>query len=402
LQHPALLPAGPPPMPIALFALAIASFGIGTTEFVIMGLLPEVAADLGVSIPSAGMLITGYALGVVVGGPIIVVATARLPRKMTLAGLACMFVLGNLFCAIAPSYGLLMAARVFTAFGHGAFFGIGAVVAGTLVPRNQRAQAMALMFAGLTLANILGVPGGTALGQVAGWRSTFWAVVVIGLVSVAAIIAWVPSDRGTSAPPSLMREFAVFKRLQVWLAMAISALAAGATFACFTYIAPLLQQVTGMTPQQVTWVLLLFGVGITIGNLIGGRLADWKLMPTIIGALAALIVVLILFSWTSHFFIATCISVFAWGCVMFILVAPLQMRVIECAGDAPNLASTLNQGAFNVGNAGGASVGGAAIAMGATYDMLPLVAAGLAAIGLVIALISVRLMKKRAPTGQPA
>lgn len=385
-------------MPIALFALAIASFGIGTTEFVIMGLLPEVAADLGVSIPSAGLLITGYALGVVVGGPIIVVATARLPRKLTLIGLAAMFVVGNLFCAIAPNYALLMAARVFTAFGHGAFFGISAVVAGTLVPRNQRAQAMALVFAGLTLANILGVPGGTALGQIAGWRSTFWAVVAIGLVSVAAIVAWVPSDRGAAAPPSLVREFAVFKRLQVWLAMAISVLAAGATFACFTYIAPILQQVTGMAPHQVTWVLLLFGVGITIGNLIGGRLADWKLMPTIIAALSALILVLAQFSWTSHSFIGACVSVFAWGCVMFILIAPLQMRVIECAGDAPNLASTLNQGAFNIGNAGGAWIGGAAITLGASYDILPFVGAGMAALALAVALLSMQLAKGQAAT----
>jgi DHA1 family inner membrane transport protein len=365
-------------MPIALFALAIASFGIGTTEFVIMGLLPEVAADLGVSIPSAGLLITGYAIGVVVGGPIIVVATSRLPRKLTLVGLAALFVLGNLFCAIAPNYG------------------ISAVVAGTLVPRNQRARAMALVFAGLTLANILGVPGGTALGQIAGWRSTFWAVVAIGLVSVAAIIAWVPSDRGAAAPPSLVREFAVFRRLQVWLAMAISVLAAGATFACFTYIAPILQEVTGMAPHQVTWVLLLFGVGITIGNLIGGRLADWKLMPTIIGALAVMILVLAQFSWSSHSVIGACISVFVWGCVMFILIAPLQMRVIECAGDAPNLASTLNQGAFNMGNAGGAWIGGLAITYGAAYDMLPIVGAALSALALAVALISSQLAKRQA------
>ncbi|MCX5578048.1 MFS transporter [Kaistia terrae] len=382
-------------MPIAIFALAIASFGIGTTEFVIMGLLPEVAASLNVSIPSAGLLITGYAIGVVIGGPIIVLATARLPRKITLIGLAMLFVIGNLFCAIAPTYGLLMAARVFTAFGHGAFFGISAVVAGSLVPRNQRARAMAMVFAGLTLANILGVPGGTALGQIAGWRSTFWAVVVIGLISVAAIVAWVPSDRGATAPPSLMREFAVFKRLQVWLAMAISVMAAGATFACFTYIAPILQNVTGMQPNQVTWVLLLFGVGITIGNLIGGRLADWKLMPTIIGALTALIIVLAQFSYTSHSVIGASISVFVWGCVMFILIAPLQMRVIECAGEAPNLASTLNQGAFNVGNAGGAWVGGLAITMGAPYDALPLVGAALTVGALLIALASWYLAKQQ-------
>ena len=224
----------------------------------------------------------------------------------------------------------------------------------------------------------------------------------IGLLSVAAIVAWVPSDRGAAAPPSLVREFAVFKRLQVWLAMAISVLAAGATFACFTYVAPILQQVTGMAPHQVTWVLLLFGVGITIGNLIGGRLADWRLMPTIIGALAALIVVLGQFAWSSHDLVGACVSVFVWGCVMFILIAPLQMRVIECAGDAPNLASTLNQGAFNIGNAGGAWIGGAAITMGATYDLLPIVGAGLAALALAIALISMRLAKRQAPAARPA
>ena len=188
---------------------------------------------------------------------------------------------------------------------------------------------------------------------------------------------------------------AVFKRLQVWLAMAISVMAAGATFACFTYIAPILQNVTGMQPNQVTWVLLLFGVGITIGNLIGGRLADWKLMPTIIGALTALILVLAQFSYTSHSVIGASISVFVWGCVMFILIAPLQMRVIECAGEAPNLASTLNQGAFNVGNAGGAWIGGLAITMGAPYDALPLVGAALTVGALLIALASWYLAKQQ-------
>ncbi|RUU10982.1 MFS transporter, partial [Mesorhizobium sp. M6A.T.Ca.TU.002.02.2.1] len=217
-------------MPLPILALAIASFCIGTTEFVIMGLLPEVAADLGVSIPSAGLLVTGYALGVVFGAPVIAVATAHMPRKPVLIGLAMLFVVGNLLCAIAPNYWLLMAARVFTAFGHGAFFGIGSVVAASLVPRNKRASAIALMFAGLTLSNILGVPGGTALGEAYGWRATFLAVVGIGLISVAAIAWLVPAGITQPSGGGLLGEVRVLGKLQVWLAMLISALASASLF----------------------------------------------------------------------------------------------------------------------------------------------------------------------------
>lgn len=387
-------------MPLALFALAVASFGIGTTEFVIMGLLPDVAADLGVTIPAAGLLITGYALGVVVGGPIIAVATAKLPRKTTLIGLAVLFVVGNLLCALAPDYLFLMVARVVTAFGHGAFFGIGAIVAAGLVPSGKRAQAMAMLFAGLTLANILGVPAGTALGHAFGWRSTFYVVAAIGLASVAAISLWVPRSEGIRAPTSLLGEFRVFRSAQVWLAMAISVATAASLFSVFTYIAPILQQITGLTPQTVTWVLLLFGVGITIGNLIGGRLADWRLMQTIVGALVLLTLVLAQFTLSSHFPIGAAATVFLWGVVLFVLVPPLQMRVIECAGEAPNLASTLNQGAFNLGNAAGAWIGGAALTLGIGYDRLPLVGAVLALMGLGIAIASAR-SAKRASAAAP-
>jgi len=385
-------------MPLALFALAVASFGIGTTEFVIMGLLPDLAADLGVSIPAAGLLITGYAMGVVVGGPIIAIATAKLPRKTTLVGLAILFVIGNLLCAVAPDYGTLMAARVFTAFGHGAFFGIGSIVAADLVPRNQRARAMAMLFAGLTLANILGVPAGTALGHAFGWRSTFWVVVGIGLLSVAAIVAWVPAAKGVRIPVSLLGEFRVFRNVQVWLAMAISVVTAASLFSVFTYIAPILQEVTGISPQGTTWVLLLFGVGITIGNLVGGRLADWKLMATVIGALILLAVILVQFTLTSHSVIGASVTVFLWGLVLFVLVPPLQMRVIECAGEAPNLASTLNQGAFNLGNAGGAWIGGIALTLGVGYDRLPIVGAVLAIVALAIAVTSRTLARRATAT----
>ncbi|UVK40901.1 MFS transporter [Mesorhizobium sp. AR10] len=375
-------------MPLPILALAIASFCIGTTEFVIMGLLPEIAGDLGVSIPSAGLLVTGYALGVVFGAPIVAVATARLPRKPVLIGLATLFVIGNLFCAIAPNYWTLMAARVFTAFGHGAFFGIGSVVAASLVPRNKRASAMALMFAGLTLSNILGVPGGTALGEAYGWRATFVAVVGIGLISVAAIAWLVPSDVAEPSGGGLLGEVRVLGKLQVWLAMLISATASASLFTVFTYIKPYLTDVSGLSTAAVTWVLLLFGGGMTIGNIIGGRLADWKLMPTVIGTLLMLALLLLGFAQFGAIAVVAIAMVFLWGLLVFVVVPPLQIRVVEAAAEAPNLAATLNQGAFNIGNASGAWIGGIALSWGVSYANLPFVGAALALLAVAIAVMS--------------
>ncbi|MBB6467421.1 MFS transporter [Aminobacter carboxidus] len=383
-------------MPLPILALAVASFCIGTTEFVIMGLLPEVAADLGVSIPAAGLLVTGYALGVVIGAPIIAVGTARLPRKPVLIGLAMMFVLGNLLCAIAPTYWTLMIARVITAFGHGAFFGIGSVVAASLVPANKRASAIALMFAGLTLANILGVPGGTALGEAYGWRATFYAVVVIGLLSVAAIAWLVPAGVAPPGKGGVAGEVKVLGKLQVWLAMIISALASGSLFAVFTYIKPILTDVTGLSVNSVTWILLLFGGGMTIGNIIGGKLADWKLMPTAIGALVVMAAIHVAFAELSYSAPAAILLVFMWGVITFVIVPPMQMRVVETASEAPNLAATLNQGAFNAGNAAGAWAGGAAISMGVSYADLPFVGAAIALSAFGVALISFTLDRRDA------
>ncbi|WGD30570.1 MFS transporter [Ancylobacter sp. WKF20] len=380
-------------MQLPLLALAMASFGIGTTEFVIMGLLPEVAADLGVSIPAAGLLVTGYALGVVVGAPIVAIITNSLPRKATLMGLASMFVLGNFLCAIAPDYWFLMAARVVTAFCHGAFFGIGAVVAASLVPVNQRASAIALMFAGLTLANVLGVPLGTALGQAWGWRSTFWAVVAIGILAVSAIALWVPRDIPHSAG-NILKEFAVLKRPQVVLTMLMSVLASASLFTVFTYIAPLLREVTGLTPHTVTYVLLLFGVGITIGNILGGRLADWRLMPSLMASFIGLTVVMVAMVFTSAFVAAAIATVFVWGILVFAVVPPIQTRVVDAAVGAPNLASTLNQGAFNLGNAAGAWIGGAAITVGIGYAELPWVGAALAVGALGLCMVSQALERR--------
>lgn len=375
-------------MPLPILALAIASFCIGTTEFVIMGLLPEVAADLGVSIPSAGLLVTGYALGVVFGAPVIAVATAHMPRKPVLIGLAMLFVVGNLLCAIAPNYWMLMAARVFTAFGHGAFFGIGSVVAASLVPRNKRASAIALMFAGLTLSNILGVPGGTALGEAYGWRATFLAVVGIGLISVAAIAWLVPAGITQPSGGGLLGEVRVLGKLQVWLAMLISALASASLFAVFTYIKPYLTDVSSLSTATVTWVLLLFGGGMTIGNIIGGRLADWKLMPTVIGTLLMLALLLVGFAEFGAIAAVAVFIVFLWGLLVFVIVPPLQIRVVEAASEAPNLAATLNQGAFNIGNAAGAWVGGVALSLGVSYANLPLVGAALALLAVAVAVMS--------------
>src|SRR5712671_5881761 len=321
----------------ALLALALASFGIGTTEFVIMGLLPDVAHDLRVTIPQAGLLVSGYALGVVIGAPILAVATARLDRRQALLSLIGIFILGNCLCAIAPNYALLMGARIVTAFSHGAFFGLGAVVATNVVPPSKKAQAIALMFTGLTLANVLGVPFGTALGQAAGWRATFWAVVGLGVVAAAALYAWLP--RGiTPASGSLMQEARTLGRTQVLLAMLISVLASASLFSVFTYITPILERVSGDSPRQVTWVLLLLGLGLTIGNLVGGRLGDWRLMPSVIGVFTLLILVLVSFTVTDHLPRLSVATLFVWGAVAFALVSPLQMRVVNEASGAPNLA----------------------------------------------------------------
>jgi DHA1 family inner membrane transport protein len=387
-------------MPLPLLALAIASFGIGTTEFVIMGLLPEVAHDLRVSIPSAGLLVTGYAMGVVVGAPIIAILTARIPRKPALMGMVGMFVLGNLLCAIAPNYGFLMFARVVTAFCHGAFFGIGSVVAADLVPPNQRARAIALMFAGLTLANVLGVPFGTALGQELGWRSTFWAVVVIGMVSAAAIASWLPVDIPMKAA-NFMQEVRVLRKTQVVLAMLISVLASASLFSVFTYITPILEDVTGLAAHWVTAVLLIFGVGLTAGNLLGGRLADWKLMPSLLVTFVALIVVLTAFVFASRHLVPAVITVFVWGVLAFALVPLLQLRVVDKADDAPNLASTLNQGAFNLGNATGAWIGGIPILLGAGYDTIPWIGVGLAVVALALSVLSNGLERRESLASAP-
>jgi DHA1 family inner membrane transport protein len=385
---------------LPLLALALASFGIGTTEFVIMGLLPDVAGDLAVTIPQAGLLVTGYALSVAFGSPFLAIATARMDRRRALLLLVGIFILGNLLCALAPSYALLMTARIVTALCHGAFFGLGAVVAATLVPREKKGQAIAMMFAGLTLANVLGVPFGTALGEAFGWRDTFWAVVVIGFAAAFALYTWLP--RNISMPRmQLIHEARSLSSTQVILAMLISVLSSASLFGVFTYITPILENVTRIPPHAVTPMLLLFGVGLTVGNFLGGRLGDWKLMPSVIGILAVLTPVLVLFTITSSSAVPAAATIFCWGLLAFALISPLQMRVVNEAAQAPNLASTLNQGAFNLGNATGAWIGGLALTHGLAYGKLPWIGAGLALLALALSILSSRLDGRAPAIGVP-
>jgi DHA1 family inner membrane transport protein len=375
-----------------LMALAVAAFGIGTSEFIIMGLLPNLAEDFHVSIPKAGALVSGYALSVTLGAPIVALATARLPRKTALLLLMGVFVLGNLACAIAPGYNLLFAARVLTALCHGAFFGIGSVVAANLVPRSQRSQAIALMFSGLTLANVLGVPAGTALGQAFGWRASFWAIVPIGLIAAIAVFILLPTQ-----PPSesgLLHEFRVLRKPQVLLVLAMSTLTSASLFCVFTYIAPMLLAVTHVSPRAVTYTLLLFGVGITIGNLAGGALSDWRPMAFLNGALVVLIIANIALYFAEPHVIPAVAMILLWGAIQFAAGAPLQSRIVDQASSAPNLASTLNQGAFNFGNATGASLGGMLLTAGYTYRQLPFASALVTLVCLGLALLSTRLDRK--------
>ncbi len=370
-------------MPLSLLILALSAFAIGTTEFVIMGLLPDVAADLGVSIPGAGWLVTGYALGVAVGAPFMAMATAKLPRKAALVTLMGVFIIGNLLCALASDYNVLMFARVVTALCHGAFFGIGSVVAAGLVPANRRASAVALMFTGLTLANVLGVPLGTALGQYAGWRSTFWAVTVIGVIALIGLIRFLPTNRNEEKL-DMRAELGALRGAGIWLSLTMTALFSASMFTLFTYIAPLLGEVTGVSPNGVTWTLLLIGLGLTAGNVIGGKMADRRLSSTLIGVFVSMAVISTVLSWTSTALIPAEITLFLWAVAAFAAVPALQINVVTFGKAAPNLVSTLNIGAFNVGNALGAWVGGSVIAHGLGLTSVPLAAAILAVLALLI------------------
>ncbi|WP_028937417.1 MFS transporter [Pseudonocardia spinosispora] len=374
-------------MPVGLIALALGGFGIGLTEFVIMGLLPEIAADFAVSEPVAGYLISGYALAVAVGGIGLTAAVTRFDRKRVLMALMGLFIAGNLLSALAPSYALLMTGRIVAALCHGAFFGVGAVVAADMVDSNKRAGAIAMMFTGLTLANVLGVPFGTFLGQQLGWRSTFWAITVIGVIALAGIRFLVPTTPAAEGA-SLRAEMRVFRRPQVWASIVVTVLGFGGMFGGFTYIAFTLTRVSGFADSTVPWLLILFGVGLFVGNVVGGKAADRALTGSLVVILALLTVVLVVFSLTAHSQVMTVISLLLMGATGFATVPGLQLRIMGYAQDAPTMASGSNIAAFNIGNALGAWLGGLAIAAGLGFAAPLWVGAIVTVAGLVVLIVA--------------
>ncbi|MFJ3497244.1 MFS transporter [Streptomyces sp. NPDC086091] len=410
-------------MPLALLALAVGAFGIGTTEFAMMGLLPDVADDLGVSIPAAGHQVSAYALGVVIGAPLLAAVTARMSRRTVLIGLMALFVAGNVLSALAPDANWLLAARLLSGLPHGAFFGVGAVVATTLVAPERKARSVSLMFLGLTVANVAGVPVATLVGQHLGWRATFLGVGVIGLAAIASLALLIPGEKrgvegagteagagagagaeggrgagagGAPVAAGLRGELAALRSLPVWLALGTTVAGFGALFAAYSYITPMLTDAAGYADSTVTVLLSLFGVGATIGNLLGGRLADHTMRGTLFGGLTALVVVLALFPVLMATQWSAALAVILLGVAAFATGSPLQLMVMEKASSAPSLASSANQAAFNLANAGGAWVGGLALAAGLGATSPAVAGAGLAVLGLGVAATAWAVDRRRA------
>lgn len=370
-----------------LLALATGAFGIGITEFAPMGLLPNMAEGLGVSIPAAGLLVSAYALGVLAGAPLMTLTTARMKRRTLLIALMAIFTLGNFLSAIAGDYAMLMVARVITSLNHGAFFGVGSVVAASLVAPEKRASAVAAMFMGLTLANVIGVPLAPWIGETFGWRTAFGAITVWGLITMAALRFALP-DITHAGGGNMFAELGVLKRREVLIALALTAIGSAAMFTVFTYIAPILTEATGAGTLYITAMLVIYGIGLTLGNWLGGVFADRSIDRTLIVSLAGLSALLLLFVVTMFSPIAAAVTIFAWGIATFAIVPPLQMRVMEAASEAPNLASAVNIGAFNLGNAVGAAVGGGVIGLGLGYPLVSIAGAVMAMGGLAIVLVS--------------
>jgi len=367
----------------ALLALAVGAFGIGTTEFAPMGLLPVIAQGVNVSIPSAGLLISAYALGVMIGAPIMTLLLSRLRQKHALLALLSIFVVGNLLSAMAPGYWTLLASRLVTSLNHGAFFGIGSVVAANLVAPDKRASAVATMFMGLTIANIGGVPAATWIGQQIGWRMAFGGTAALGLLAMAALVLALPRGEA-GAMPDIRKELRVLTRPAVLMAMATTVMGSASMFTLYTFIAPVLTALTRASALFITLALMLIGVGFTIGNGIGGKLADWSLdgaTKIFLGALAVIMLALPLM-FASH--AGALVGVVLWGAAAFAIVPPVQIRVMHAAAEAPGLASSVNVGAFNLGNALGAAVGSGVISAGLGYASIPVAGAVLAGAGLIM------------------
>ncbi|MEU4198689.1 MFS transporter [Streptomyces sp. NPDC045470] len=373
-------------MPLALAALTLAAFGIGTTEFVVMGLLPTVAHDLDVSIPDAGYLVSAYALGVVIGAPLLTLAARRLPAKTTLLSLMALFTIGNIATTLAPNEPVMLVTRFVAGLPHGAFFGVGAVVAAGMVTADRTAKAVSMMFLGLALANIAGVPLGTYLGTTLGWRSAFVVVAAIGVLSVIAIALMIPRQP-KSAPTSVRDELAAFRRGDVWLALGTVTVGFASIFTVYSYVAPLLTEAGGFTPTSVSYLLVLLGVGMTVGNVIGGRAADRALVPSLYTALAVLAVVLVLFALAAPLKITAAVGLFASGVAGFSLGPIMQTYIMSKAPDSASLVSASVQSAFNIANSLGAYLGGLVISAGFGYTAPVWLGALLAVVGLVLAVV---------------
>lgn len=368
-----------------LVALAIGAFGIGVTEFAPMGMLPGIASDLGVSIPAAGLLVSAYALGVLLGAPLMTLTTGKIPRRYLLIGLMAIFTLGNLMSALATDYTSLLIARVVTSLNHGAFFGVGSIVAASVVAPDKRAGAVAAMFMGLTLATIGGVPLAAWFGEVLGWRTAFWGITGLGVLAMVSLWFALPN---VPLPKSdgVLAEIRVLGRGPVLAALALTVIGSSAMFAVFTYIAPILSSETQASTAFITAMLVLYGIGLTLGNVWGGKAADRSVDRTLIVSLSALILVLLAFTVLMRWPLPAAVAILIWGIASFAIVPPLQMRVMEAAKDAPNLASAVNIGAFNLGNAIGAALGGAVIKAGLGYPAISLAGAAMAGLGLLMVL----------------
>ncbi len=377
-----------------LLALAIGAFGIGTTEFSPMGLLPVIADGVGVSIPVAGMLISAYAIGVMVGAPLMTLLLSHRARRSALLFLMGIFIVGNLLSALAPNYGMLLLSRIITSLNHGAFFGLGSVVAASLVPKEKQASAVATMFMGLTIANIGGVPAATWLGSAIGWRMSFLATAGLGAIAMLSLWLSLPAG-GAGARPDVKRELGVLMRPQVLMALLTTVLGAGAMFTLYTYIAPVLQRVTHASPGFTTGMLVLVGLGFSLGNYLGGRCADRSVNGTLKGFLLLLTVIMVAIPWLARSEVGAAIAMVVWGAATFAVVPPLQMRVMRVAHEAPGLSSSVNIGAFNLGNALGAAAGGAVISGGLGYGFVPVMGGIIAALGLLLVLFSSRKTSER-------
>jgi len=376
-------------MPLALFSLFVSTFAIATTEFAVVGLLPEISADLAVTIPEAGLLVSVYAAGVAIGGPAIVMATTAMARKPILILLMSVFVVGHVMSAMAGSYEFLLMSRVVAAVCHASFLGMAAVVAASSAPDGQGQKAVSRVWLGFSAASLIGVPAGTALGQALGWRSTFWAIAVFGLLSVAMIASWVP--RGTRRQDaSIANEFRMLKRPQVLIAMALSLFVCAITFSVFTFIAPMLRDVTGIDAANIPYMLLLFGVGGTAGLAFAGRYAAMGQLRMVLILLLAQLVTFLVFAAFMDDPLAVAAVLVVWGFLFLAPCVPLQTRVVEKAIDAPNLASTLNQATFNIGNAIGPLLGASALSLGLAYTWLPILGVGLTAMAVALALVALK------------